>query len=633
MRDFKLFMNQIEEDIELLVFRFETEDSNMSNRYYAFNYWILSRMYSIDEELISDSVTEYNDKAVDCFVHFLESKKLFIIQNKYYNMTNSVTRKDVADFLQTPISVLKNGNYTKSVELQNIFNNTRDDKEYTIYFHFYATTDKKDKTIDDIIKEFNSNDHKIKCLVDATYFGLSEIYDLYFGENYREEKNFTHKLGTTNKGTIASLKEQYKMKVPYEARYIVTSVVEIYRMIKAAEQKRYPLFEKNIREYLGENPINNSIIKTLRSEKERSNFIYYNNGITVICKQTQDLPYDPSSESLKISLVNPQIINGCQTVSSIKKVLGSLSYNENELEENYGKVYVMLRVLVIANLTEEAHKIFYSNVVKYTNRQNAISEKAFISNMTFFYRLQKEFEERGFILLVRPSDKYSYGNRSKSEKERFIGIANENKNVRIILGDKEINKYNDLYIPLEKLLQVFLAFMKTGYFAFAKKNHILKPETLIFKDLSAQINNYLTINNMINLYALYKRAELEQLSSEDKRTPIPYYVIGFLGSLIIKKEDNKEDKLDPDKVFDIISRAFDIIFSSNMVFNETYKYLVAISKSYRRNYEKDSRGDYGVMIKRPIDESILKHTLATIRDIGDWKHIDSWTVNLYKHSR
>ena len=67
--------------------------------------------------------------------HFEENKELYIIQNKYYK-NSSVTRSQVSDFLQSPISALKNNKYKKSQELQKIFNIVKKDQDYKIYFYF-----------------------------------------------------------------------------------------------------------------------------------------------------------------------------------------------------------------------------------------------------------------------------------------------------------------------------------------------------------------------------------------------------------------------------------------------------------------------------------------------------------------
>lgn len=378
-----------------------------------------------------------------------------------------VTRNSVSDFLQTPITLLKSNNYKKSENLQNIFNKIKNDSDYKIFFHFFATTNKKSGDIESLVKHFNNEEHGISCLVNSSYFDLSSLYELYYGRNYRPDIQFTYPLGTVNKGTFASLREEYEIEGLYEAYYIITPVYEIYKMLLAAEEKKYPIFEKNIREYLGKNSVNNGIVETLRSETERKNFVYYNNGITVICQKIQSSYQDTYRKLRILPLVNPQIVNGCQTVSSIKKVLENTGEN---VEEEFKNVYVMLKTLVIDNPDDMDNKRFYNNVVKYTNKQNAISDKAFTSNMDVFYRMQEEFLKRGFVLFVKPSD-----NNKFKEILSQVGKTNliQKANGFIECMDYEIKNYKDICLSLEKLLQVFLALIKTGYVAFTKKNLVL----------------------------------------------------------------------------------------------------------------------------------------------------------------
>lgn len=606
-----LFKQQIQEDIKVISEQWGYIDKNLSKPEYAFNYWILSRIYGLDEEMIPEYITEYNDKSIDCYVYFEDSKELFIVQNKYYSGNTAITRSDVTDFLQTPLSLLGSNQYKKSQTLQNIFNKIKDDPEHKITLHFFASTDNKSVDIIQLIKDFNLESHNTECLVNASFIGLTQLYELYYGKNYSENVSFIHDLGTINKGTFASLREEYGIEGLYEAYYIVTPVVQIYKMLIAAEKKDYPLFDKNIREYLGDNSVNNGIVETLRSKDERKNFMYYNNGITVICQKIKKSRQELSSGLRMIPLVNPQIVNGCQTVSSIKKVLENVS--EIELERDYKNVYVMLKALVIDDSNKKQNKEFYFNVVKFTNKQNAISEKAFASNMDIFYRLQDEFKKRGFLLLVKPSDNNTFKQGlTRVEKAELIKKAN----ITIDTIDCYLSNFTDICIQLEKLLQVFTAFIKTGYFAFTKKNLVLKQGGELFDTYCSQIHNYLTVDNMIKLYCLYKKAETERKESTDKRTPIPYYIIGFLGTLI------------GDINSDNIQLSLNYIFSDKKICREAYKYLVAITKNYKRTYEKshtgDNEGDYNVMIKKPIDKASLSFAIDSVNDIGDWETVSDW---------
>lgn len=118
---------------------------------------------------------------------------------------------------------------------------------------------------------------------------------------------------------------------------------------------------------------------------------------------------------------------------------------------------------------------------------------------------------------------------------------------------------------------------------------------------------------MIKLYYMYKKAEQERMQSLDKRTPIPYYIIGFLGELIgNKNSENIQEKLN-------------YIFGDNRIFAEAYKYLAAITKSYKRTYEKDIiPGDYNAMIKKPIDNNVLNYAIGMTDDLGEWLYVRNW---------
>ena len=587
-----IFLEQIKEDIKILQENFKNYDNKILKDEYAFNYWILSKIYSIDEELISSYITEYNDKSIDCYVYYPEVKELYLIQNKYYSDTTAVSRPEVSDFLQTPISQLLEGNYPKSKDLQEAFNQIYQDENAKIYLHFFVTNEKEYVDIKKNIESFNiSKNNKIKATIMANFYTLSGIYNLYYGENYKEHKNFTYNLATINKGTFASLREEYGIEGLCEAYYIITPIIEIYKMLKSAEQKEYPLFEENIREFLGTGlgSVNNGIINTLKDENERRNFIYYNNGITITCEDIQTTKQQSNARILP--LVNPQIVNGCQTVNSIKFVLDN--YSEEQIKTLFSKVYLMLKALIIPNLDKPENREFANNVVKFTNRQNAVSEKAFASNDKAFFRLQEEFEKRGILLQVKQSDKEKFKKKyTKSQKIELLTLANEYASkVGLVL-----DKIDSLSVDLEKMLQIFLALKQGGFEAFSKKAQVLKKNSNVYEECSTKIHQDLTVDNIIRLYMFFKRADLDRRNSEDERTPIPYYLIGFLNKFL--REQNI---------------SYNTFFESDIgIINSAYNFLSSLTSIYRELYEKDKNIDYNKMIKQPIDNSILEQAIKIL---------------------
>lgn len=586
----QIFKSQIERDLEDIKVDYERLDKNTSNPDYAFIYWVLLKLYSIDDENIKDNITEYNDKSIDCFVHFEETKELFIIQCKHYDEDTKVIRNMVADFLKTPLAVLDKGEYKKSIELQKIYNKAMKDSEYKIYLQFYTTNQKYSEDIGTLITDFNTKARESNKNFKAEFLDLKDIYSKYYGESYKPTKNLTFSLKTINKGTFASVKEEYGINYKYLGYYIITPVSQIYELIKTAKTKGYQLFEENIREYLGESgSINKAIGDTLRSESDRLNFLYYNNGITMIVKSAKQKQVDATR---CIALENPQIVNGCQTVNTIYSVLDG--YSEKERAETFKDVFVMTKLLIIPTNNEKDVN-FYHDVVKYTNKQNPIPDKVFTaSNQTVFQRIQTEIKRYGLWIKVKQSDKIKFDNDfSSKEKADMLDRA---KTISDEVGIKITQK--DLCVDLEKLLQVALAYITDGYVAFTKKSSVLKPNTEIFKKYSINIQDYLSYENLVRLYFIYKRAENDRKHSDDLRTPIPYYILSFLSYHIKFKNDPANFNLLLDRIFN--EKKIDII----------YPYLVNLCKGYKRDMKKD----YNVLIKTKIDSSTLDNNIETAKD-------------------
>ena len=87
MADFK---KQILEDIEDYQNRLYAVE-HIDKVPWAFNFWILDKLFSIDEELIEEQIVDYNDKGIDCFVWHEDQHDLYLIQNKFYDEGNNIS--------------------------------------------------------------------------------------------------------------------------------------------------------------------------------------------------------------------------------------------------------------------------------------------------------------------------------------------------------------------------------------------------------------------------------------------------------------------------------------------------------------------------------------------------------------
>lgn len=407
MSDFK---KQIDQDIKEYQSRLKYV-SNINKDEWAFNYWVLDKLFYEDEELIEEKIIDYNDMSIDCYEIYEDTKDIYLIQNKYYNDNTKITAEYVKnDFLLRGINALKNGTYKRSSELQKAFTRLKNDPEFTVRLQLFVTNDCHNEEAEKYIREFNAKNKK--CI--ANIFYLNDIKKRYYDEIEEIHTHITVKVESVVKGTILNINnDAYKLENVLDARYVLTPVVSIYRLYRESLEKQYPIFDKNIREYLGNKGINKGIYNTLQDENDRKNFFYYNNGITIICDSMTKIETQPSDYNMnaKFYITNPQVVNGCQTVNSIYEYLQNVA--PSELEREFKDTFVMLKILVI-NRDNDLESELYKNIVKYNNSQNKIDEKTFVANTSVFLRLQEEFEKKGFLLLIKQSDKNKFSKKYKT---------------------------------------------------------------------------------------------------------------------------------------------------------------------------------------------------------------------------
>lgn len=580
MADFK---KQIEEDIK----NYQTNlkyVQNISKDEWAFNYWVLDKLFYEDEELIEEKIIDYHDLGVDAYEIYEDTKDIYLIQNKYYSENTSITAEYVKnDFLLRAITALENGTYKKSEELQSAFTKYKNHSDFAVYLQLFVTNNNRCKEADEYVRRFNMEHPKYQ----AKIYYLDDIEERYYGEIKQIKKNISVNIESVNKGTILNINsEGYKLENIIDARYVLTPVVSVYRLYRDAIEKGYPIFDMNIREYLGNKGVNKNIYKTLLDPQERKNFFYYNNGITIICDKMGKITTQVSEHNMNamFKVENPQIVNGCQTVNSIYEALKNV--DPTVLEKEYKDSFVMLKILEIdREKTEE--DVLYKNIVKYNNSQNAIDEKTFIANTDIFNRLQVEFEKKGFLLLIKQSDKNKFATQYKTVTK--LKEANDERIKRF--GIYEITKASDVYIPLEKFLQVINAFVSGAYIAYVKKSNMLKFNSEQYNTAIDFIKNTdVTIDVLLDLYLLYKRAEQTKKEADDSRTPIPYYLIDGFANCECQGRN-------PEKICEELSTIEKV--------EKIIKLYTLVTKWYTREYNKKYSIDYNKMIKRVVEYDIL----------------------------
>ncbi|MEG4213843.1 AIPR family protein [Microcoleus sp. Pol14C6] len=174
---------------------------------------------------------------------------------------------------------------------------------------------------------------------------------------------------------------------------------ELYDFMKAYRDQTGDLdqlYEKNVRRFLGaRRKVNKAIKETLEQEPE--NFGLYNNGVTIVVKDFKKLRKG-------FELVEPYVVNGCQTTKTIWDVLfkklesGGTGVPSKELTEWHQKLEQGVIIMKVVKVDAENEKLL-NDITRYTNSQNAVNEKDFITLTSDFRTWAKKIAEEYNLFL------------------------------------------------------------------------------------------------------------------------------------------------------------------------------------------------------------------------------------------
>lgn len=259
------------------------------------------------------------------------------------------------------------------------------------------------------------------------------------------------------------------------------------------------LLQRNIRRYLGlhENRVNTAIHSTLANPDSRENFYFFNNGITVICKNFRHNALQ--GENYQLKLENMQIINGGQTCKTIQQTL-----NNPDLFSDYQNTYVMIRVYELA----EDDQDFVTDITYATNSQNPVDLRDLRSNDAFQKQLEIGMTDLG----------YSY------KRQREQGTITSNTITSSIAAEAVLAIWRE----------------RPHQAKFRRKEHFGKLYEAVFKNLNAAQAILATL--------IFRQVENERKrpSQKNPHSFLPYashYIAMLVGRRLLSRAEVKLDDL------------------------------------------------------------------------------------------
>lgn len=353
-------------------------DSSFKNPGEAFEYFateqILKDYAFSKDQILSGSVDGRNDGGIDEFFVLVNGHLAESIPNDFWPKSNAelevfiITCKHDSSFKQVPITTmipsliqLFDFNIATSA-LQNSYNEKllrKRDLLFSTYKRLatslvrfdiniiYACRGNEDIETNIQVKAEQARElcqeYFSDCTANFTFCGNSRLLS-----KYREKPN-------------SSLELIYEQCINQQGQYVVLANLKKYYdfIVDSNGKLNKHLFDSNVRDFLGLNPVNTDIATSLQ-KIEGPNFWWLNNGITIIGS-------DAHIVGNSITVENVKIVNGLQTSESIYNYFCEFN-PENEQRS------VLVKIL-ISNDSDTCNSIIYA-----TNNQTNVNVPALRAN-------------------------------------------------------------------------------------------------------------------------------------------------------------------------------------------------------------------------------------------------------------
>ncbi len=329
--------------------------------------WVLTRVYEATEDDAADAIVDgANDLGIDAYLPVdFSDNTIRLFQSKY---GTSHSLEAIAKFKEDSKRLLGKDIAKMRPELAQLVTKI---KEKNLKIKCCYVTDQKVDYTDEFV----------------------EILDI---------DKIIQKLWDRIKKPAAGKKSSIKLERMLRHNNTILGILKLRELTEFVGKNREYVFESNIRQWMQfKTTVNKGLRETLQNNPGK--FFYYNNGITIVVSDFEDL-----GDNL-IKLYAPQIVNGAQTSNSIvdhakrtKNMNGSMTVTiikaDDEQEQN--------------------------NITKYRNSQNSVRGKDLVSLMDFHKSVKSQLKNCGYFYEIQAG---SFDTKTKSKQSEYQGDSTYNK--------------------------------------------------------------------------------------------------------------------------------------------------------------------------------------------------------------
>jgi len=412
----------------------------------AFIYIMLSDIFELNEFEIEEAITDgAMDKGIDAIFELEEDGEniLYLIQAKYFDQNHDKTiDENTKNLLIEAVANYVLGDYpldNLNIKLKKRVENYRrrlSEGEIDRVGVIFVTNGQKPG------ENINSELEKFKIEQDGQVFyqiySEESLSSIFLPASATPVKQIELKIMKDPGGGDKTLLHLPDIEI-VQGKVARVDICDLAEIVK----NNPTIFNENVRAFQSiRNKVNEQIAVTLRDPDLVKQFVYLNNGVTLLC---DNFVVKPGGECVVID--RPSIINGCQTASTIYEV-----YREKCMERNTG--FVLVRIIKSGN--DDIKR----KIIKSSNTQTAVKNRDLISEDDIQKQLETQFLTLGYFY------------------ERKRGMY----------CDKQ-DKQKDRIIDLEKAAQAYMAlYLNKPAEAKSKKNEIYKGyyEQIFNRDLTAE---------------------------------------------------------------------------------------------------------------------------------------------------
>jgi hypothetical protein len=250
--------------------------------------------------------------------------------------------------------------------------------------------------------EMPLTDTEKRALDDVRAIGRERFGNLFDVESVSIETIYLNQFDELPTAVSQPIKVQLEATMANSGKDLMVGsipLLKLYEFLKAYRAQTEnldQLYEKNVRRFLGaRGKVNKGMQATLNQDPAQ--FGLYNNGITIV---VQD--FEPISHSTYL-LTEPFIVNGCQTTRTLWEIFrqklesgGSGSDPKLDDWEHRAKDGVVVaKVVRVGSMGEH----LLQNITRYTNSQNAVRDKDFVTLDEGFHKWKQEMADRYGVFL------------------------------------------------------------------------------------------------------------------------------------------------------------------------------------------------------------------------------------------